>query len=206
MRRVPIIATIVVAAAVGTMIALGVWQLRRAEWKERQLADYAAAASMPAVDLDPLLDATPALPPLSFRRALVTCEARNAEPAVHAGRSSTGAVGQVYVIACRPGAQGLAGRLRVNLGWSARPDAALRPSLAGIVAGRLGAVSEDGPIVLTAATAVPPLTPSAPASIESIPNNHRFYALQWFFFALAAAFIYTLALRRRNATRLPPEP
>ena len=62
-----------------------------------------------------------------------------------------------------------------------------RLSLDGIVAGRLGAVEEDGPITLTAATAAPPLAPSAPASIENIPNNHRLYALQWFFFAAAAA-------------------
>lgn len=206
MRRVPIIATLVVAAAVATMVALGIWQLQRAQWKERLLADYAAAASMPAVDLDPLLDGRPALPPLSFRRALVTCNARNAEPDVQAGRNNADAVGQVYVVPCRPGASGLAARIRVNVGWSAQPDAALRPSLDGIVAGRLGAVGEDRPIILTAATAAPPLVPSAPASIESIPNNHRFYAFQWFFFALAAALIYWLALRRRNAAKLPPEP
>jgi surfeit locus 1 family protein len=206
MRRLPIIPTIVVAAAVATMIALGIWQLRRAQWKEGLLADYAAAASMPAVDLDPLLDGRPALPPLSFRRALVTCHARDVEPDVHAGRNEGDGVGQVYLIPCRPDAEGLAGRLRVNVGWSAQPDAALRPSLAGIVAGRLGAVGEEGPIVLTAATAAPPLAPSAPASIQSVPNNHRLYAFQWFFFAAAAALIYWLALRRRNAPTLPPEP
>jgi len=206
MRRLPVLPTLIVALAVAAMAALGIWQLQRARWKERMLADYAAAASMPAVDLDPLLDGRPALPPLSFRRALLNCDARNAEPDVHAGRNSAGAVGQVYVIPCRPGAEGLAGRLHVNVGWSARPDSALRPSLGGIVAGRLGAVGEDGPIVLTAATAAPPLAPSAPASIESIPNNHRFYAFQWFFFALAAAVIFVLALRRRNAPTLPPEP
>jgi cytochrome oxidase assembly protein ShyY1 len=206
MKRVPVIATLIVALAVAAMIALGIWQLRRAEWKERLLADYAAAAALPAVDLDPLLDGTPALPPLSFRRALVTCDARNAEPDVHAGRNANDAVGQVYIVACRPGAAGLAGRLRVNVGWSAQPDSALRPSLRGLVAGRLGAVGEDGPIVLTAATAAPPLSASAHPSMESIPNNHRFYAFQWFFFAAAAAVIYWLALRRRNAPKLPPEP
>lgn len=206
MRRLPLIPTLIVAAAVLTMIALGIWQLQRARWKERLLVQYAAAASMPAVDLDPLLDGKGPVPPLAFRRALVTCRADNAEPDVHAGRNAEDAVGQVYVIPCRPGAGGLAGRLRVNIGWSARPDAALRPSLAGIVAGRLGAVGEDGPIILTAATAAPPLAPSAPASIESVPNNHRLYAAQWFFFAAAAALIYALALRRRNAPKLPPEP
>jgi len=206
MRRLPLIPTIVVAAAVLTMIALGLWQLRRAEWKEALLAQYAAAATMPAVDLDPLLDGTGPLPPLAFRRALVTCHAENVGPEVRAGRSAADAPGQAYLIPCRPGAAGLAGRLRINAGWANRPDAARRLSLDGIVAGRLGAVEADGPIVLTAATAVPPLAPSAPASIESIPNNHRFYAWQWFFFAVAAAVIYVLALRGRRRPDLPPEP
>ena len=39
-RPVPIIATIVVLLAVGTMIALGVWQLQRMHWKEGLLARY----------------------------------------------------------------------------------------------------------------------------------------------------------------------
>jgi len=206
MKRLPLIPTIVVAAAVLTMTALGLWQLRRAEWKERLLAQYAAAASMPAVDLDPLLERSGPLPPLAFRRALVTCHADNVRPEVRAGRSAGDSVGQAYLIPCRPGATGLAGRLRINAGWANRPDAARRLSVSGIVAGRLGAVEADGPIVLTAATAVPPLAPSAPASIESIPNNHLVYAWQWFFFAAAAAIIYVLALRGRRKRDLPPEP
>ena len=161
---------------------------------------------MPAVDLDPLLDGRGALPPLSFRRALITCDAPDAEPEVRAGRSAADLPGQVYVIPCRPGAAGLAGRIRVNMGWSERPDAPRRLSLHGIAAGRLSVVGEDGPIILTAATAPPPLAPSQPTSIDNIPNNHMLYALQWFFFAAAAAVIYGLALRRRYAPTLPPEP
>jgi len=206
MKRVPVLATLVVAAAVLAMIGLGVWQIQRAAWKERLLAQYAAAEAMPAVDLDPLLDNDPAgLPPLSFRRALITCHAANVAPEVRAGRSASDVPGQVYLIPCRPGAAGLAGRIRVNAGWADRPDAARRLSLAGIVAGRLSVVDRDGPVILTAATAAPPLAPSSPPSLDSIPNNHRFYALQWFLFAAAALIIYLLALRRRNAPRLPPE-
>jgi cytochrome oxidase assembly protein ShyY1 len=206
MKRVPILATLVVAAAVALMIGLGIWQLQRARWKEALLAEYSAAASMPAVDLDPLLDGRAGLPPLSFRRALVTCEARDAEADIHAGRDLRDRVGQVYIIPCRPGAAGLAGRIRVNMGWSERPDAPRRLSLHRIVAGRLSVVGEDGPVMLTSATAAPPLVPSQPPAIDSIPNNHMSYALQWFFFAAAATIIYVLALRRRNLRTLPPEP
>jgi surfeit locus 1 family protein len=205
MKRWPIIPTIVVAGAVATMIALGIWQLRRAAWKEGLLAQYAAAASLPAVDLDPLLDGRPRVPPLSFRRALVTCDAREAEPEVRTGRSAEGdRVGQVYVIPCRPGAEGLAGRIRINAGWAERHDAVRRLSLSGIVAGRLSLVEEDGPITLTSARAAPPLAASAPTAIDSVPNNHRLYALQWFFFAAAAGLIYWLALRGQRRRELPP--
>jgi surfeit locus 1 family protein len=206
MKRVPILPTLVVAAAVAAMIALGIWQLRRAGWKEELLAEYSAAAAMPAVDLDPLLDGRTQFPPLSFRRALVTCEARDAEADIHAGRNLRDVVGQVYVIPCRPGTSGLAGRIRVNMGWSERPDAPRRLSLHGIVAGRLSVVGEDGPVMLTAATAAPPLVPSQPPAIDSIPNNHLSYAFQWFFFAACALVIYVLALRRRNRRALPPAP
>ena len=206
MRRVPILPTLVVAAAVALMIALGIWQLGRAQWKAELLAEYSAAAAMPAVDLDPLLDGRAALPPLSFRRTLVTCDAADAEADIHAGRNLEDRVGQVYVIPCRPGASGLAGRLRVNMGWSERPDGPRRLSLHGLVAGRLSVVGEDGPVMLTAATASPPLVPSQPPAIDSVPNNHMSYAFQWFFFAATALTIYVLALRRRMRRTLPPEP
>lgn len=207
MRRLPILATIVVALAVATMIALGIWQLRRAQWKEALLADYARAESLPAVDLDPLLAGGRPLPDLSFRRALVTCAARDAAVEAMAGRNGADVTGQAFYVACRPGAPGEAGRLRINAGWADGPDAAQRLTLSGIIAGRLGAVGTEGPVTLVAATPAAPLTTaSAPPSLDSIPNNHRFYALQWFAFALTAAIIYLLALRRRNRPKLPPEP
>jgi cytochrome oxidase assembly protein ShyY1 len=207
MKRLPLIPTLVVAAAVAVMIGLGIWQIQRASWKEGLLADYTRAMTMPAVDLDPLLASGRPLPELSFRRALVTCDARDAAVEARAGRSAADVPGQAYYIPCRPGASGAAGRLRVNAGWANRPDAARRLTLSGIVAGRLGLVGADGPITLTAATPAGPLvTASQPPGLDNIPNNHMIYAWQWFFFALAAAVIYVLALRKRNAAKLPPEP
>jgi cytochrome oxidase assembly protein ShyY1 len=207
MKRLPVIPTLVVALAVAAMIGLGIWQLQRAAWKEALLADYSRALAMPAVDLDPLLASGRPLPDLSFRRALVTCDAREVAVEARAGRSATDVSGQSYYIDCRPGARGAAGRLRINAGWSDRPDAVRRLTLSGIVAGRLSTVGADGPITLTAATPAAPLaTASAPPDLDSIPNNHRSYALQWFAFALTAAVIYLLAARRRHRPKLPPEP
>jgi cytochrome oxidase assembly protein ShyY1 len=206
MRRLPVIPTILVAGAVAVMIGLGIWQLQRAAWKDRLVADYAAAASLPALDLDPLLARAPAqLPPLAFRRVLVTCRALQVEPTLRGGRGRDGRGGYAHFVPCRPGADGLAGRLLVNAGWAPLPEHGARLSLDGITAGQLGAVRDDGPIILTSATAVPPLLPGAAPTIDEIPQNHRAYAAQWFFFAIIAAVIYGLALRRRRPP-LPPEP
>ena len=48
MRRLPVIPTIVVALAVATMIALGIWQLHRAAWDER-LVDFVRLYVTPRV-------------------------------------------------------------------------------------------------------------------------------------------------------------
>ncbi len=123
MRQLPLLPTLFVAAAVATMIGLGIWQLQRAAWKEALLAEYGRAAALPAVDLDPLLAGGRPLPALSFRRALVTCDARDAAVEARAGRNLADATGQAYYVPCRPGASGPAGRLRINAGWATRPDA-----------------------------------------------------------------------------------
>lgn len=206
MRRLPILPTLIVALAVAAMIALGIWQLRRAEWKERLLAEYMAAAGMPALDLDPLLDGQSPPPPLAFRRVLVTCHARDAEAEPRTGRNLRDETGQVFLVPCRPGADGLAGRLLVNAGWAPRHDAVRRLTLDGLLAGRIGTAEEGESIVVTAATATPPLQPGMPLSIEAIPNNHRGYAFTWFAFAAIAIAIYVLALRGRRRRELPPEP
>ena len=209
MRRIPVLPTLFVLAAVAVMIALGIWQLQRAQWKQRLLADYSAAAAMPPLDLDPLLARPPVhIPPLAFRRVLVTCRAdRRAAPDLRGGRSRAGQGGYSYFIPCRPGAEGLAGRLRVNAGWTFMPDDSVRLSMTGLVAGTLGADEPDRPLTLTSAAAAPPLAPSAAPTLEDISNNHLLYAFQWFFFAAAALVIYAIALRRRlSPPRAGPKP
>lgn len=206
MRRLPLIPTVLVAGAVLVMIGLSIWQLQRAAWKGRLLAEYAAAAVLPPLDLDPLLARNAQLPPLAFRRALITCRAENVAPEWRGGRSRAGQSGYVALVPCRPGADGLAGRLLVNAGWAALPQRDRRLSLTGTVAGALGSDEEGQPLILTAATPAAPLAASAPANIDDLPNNHLMYAGQWLFFAALAVLIYVLALRRRRAPSLPPEP
>jgi len=202
MRRAPLIPTIFVAAAVAVMIGLGVWQLQRAEWKERLLARAASRVKLPVLDLDPLVRSPGGKPlpdSLAFRRVRITCYFVGLPPKVQAGRSEAGASGYSYVLPCFWDEQySWADRIRMNVGWSSRPAVQLPSRREGMTfEGQVGVVEDGKPIILTAANALPPLERSAPPSPDTIPNNHQLYALQWFFFAAAAAAIYLLALRRR---------
>ncbi len=85
--------------------------------------------------------------------------------------------------------------MSVEVGWSKNPNAAVNWG-GGPVSGII-APDRKTRMRLVAATAPPGLEPSAPPSIEQIPNNHRSYAVQWFLFAFIALVIYGLALRTR---------
>ena len=97
-RRVPIFATIIVLAAVATMIALGVWQLGRKAEKEALISRYEAAQARE--DLQLLVD--PSSPEAAYTRTLMYCAAP--EPGrVVSGRSATGQSGWAHVVRCRIG-------------------------------------------------------------------------------------------------------
>ena len=61
MRSVPLFVTLLVVAAVGTMIALGVWQLQRAEWKNGLLATISSGSVQRAISA-----VAPIIPVVSF--------------------------------------------------------------------------------------------------------------------------------------------
>lgn len=169
MRRLPLIPTLIVGAAIALMIALGIWQLQRAEWKEQVIAEANA----------------------QIRPVEVTCNAA-AEPEARAGRSRDGEIGYRYLAPCGEGG------IRLDIGWSKRPDALER----AVLNGRYRGMREPGPGgIVVLERPLPPLAPSGLPTAASIPNNHFSYAVQWFLFALAAGVIYILALRRR---KLPP--
>jgi cytochrome oxidase assembly protein ShyY1 len=204
MRRFPLIPTLFVAGAVAVMIALGIWQLQRAQWKGRMLDELAAAQSQAPVDLDSLVAGGSAEnAPIAFRRAAITCTAHEATPMLRAGRNLQGGTGYSYFLPCRPGASGFAGRVQINAGWSQQPNSSLRIDAQEKVVGTIGTAEAGGPVILTSVTAIGPLQPSAPPSIDDIPNNHLAYAFQWFFFAATATLIYVLALRRRGSVARP---
>jgi cytochrome oxidase assembly protein ShyY1 len=195
-RRLPLIPTLVVLAAVATMIWLGIWQLQRARWKEGLIAKYAQAEKLPPIawPTTPLRDADLPL----FRHATGLCLRPVAKREV-AGENVAGEPGYVHIIDCATGADGPG--LRVELGWAKNPNA--RPDWHGGLVSGMIAPDRKSRMRLVAASAPPGLQPSAPPSLSSIPNNHRSYALQWFAFALTALIIYGLAVRKRLKPEAP---
>ncbi len=191
--RFPIIPTIIVVLAVGTMIALGVWQLQRRAQKEALLVQYAQAAKLPAIAWPavPLPDALPL-----FRKSSLMCVKVERWESV-SGKNAGGKAGFAHVAHCHVGGAEGPGA-KVAVGWSARPE---KPAWTGGVV--TGMIAPDNQALIRLVAEAPPagLDALAPPSPDSIPNNHLLYAIQWFFFAFAAALIFVLALRGRQAGR-----
>ena len=184
MRRIPIIPTLVVLAAVAVMIALGAWQLGRMAEKEALLARYAAAQAMSSEVEWPRDPA--AFDEALFRHARITCQTAGPDQPM-AGRSAEGEAGWAHVFACD---MGDGRKADVVLGWSREP-AVLSWSggvLGGLIAPGMRMVA-DQPLAGLEASARP--------DPRDVPNNHWSYAIQWFLFALTALVIYALALRKR---------
>jgi surfeit locus 1 family protein len=190
-RRLPVGATIIVAAAIAAMIGLGVWQLQRARWKDALLARYAQAEKLPPIAWPSVAPADDELP--LFRHATGVCLRPVGKRAV-AGESASGEPGYVQILDCVTGMEGPG--MSVAVGWSKNPNAAVNwPG--GPVSGIIAPDSRTR-MRLVAASAPSGLETVAPPSLASIPNNHFFYAVQWFLFAGIAALIYVLAVRGRR--------
>ncbi|MBW8755381.1 MAG: SURF1 family protein [Sphingomonadales bacterium] len=190
MRRVPVIPTLLVLAAVAIMIRLGFWQIDRLHQKEALLARYGAAQTLSA-DVPFPQDAA-AAQPLLYRHARVDCR-KVTGVTVIAGHNAQDQSGMAHVADCLLAG---GGKARVVLGWSRDPaPVAWRGGVAtGVIAPGPRLIA-DPPLAGLAANARPD-----PADI---PNNHLSYAVQWFLFAATALLIYVLALRKRLAGAPP---
>ena len=197
-RKLPILPTMLVALAVAAMIALGVWQLQRAKWKEDLIARYQAAQKLPPISFPTGPVADDQLP--LFRYATGLCLRPVAKRST-AGRNLAGESGYAHIVDCMTGAEGPG--MSVEVGWSKNPNVAIQWRC-GPVSGIIAPDSRTR-MRLVAATAPPGLLPSAPPSVDSVHNNHRYYAWQWFLFALIALVIYVLALRGRRSKPGSPQ-
>lgn len=188
LRRLPVIPTLVVLAAVAVMVRLGFWQLDRLHQKEALLAHYAAAETLPTEVPFPQDEA--AAEQVHYRHATVDCVAAS-NPSSIAGSNAAGEAGLAHVVDC---ALADGGTALVVLGWSRNPA---DPDWSG---GTVRGVVAPGPRLV----ADPPLAgleANAKPDPAAIPNNHLSYAVQWFLFAITALVIYGLALRKRLAVR-----
>ena len=202
--RFPLLPTLLVAAAVATMIALGIWQIGRAAEKEALRARYEENSKLPAMTLPPgaVADET-----LLYRRAAAFCLEVTGWRRT-GGKSASGRSGTRFIADCRAGAEGPG--FAADMGVSPDPRAEPRwrggeiegivlpePSQAGMWQRLTGRAPPPRPM-LVSPRAAPGFEASAPPA-ASADNSSRYYAAQWFFFAALAALIYVLALRRRQA-------
>ena len=210
MTRFPLIPTIIVAAAVATMIALGIWQIGRAREKDALAAHFAQNRNLPPIALPTM---GPVDQSLLYRRATAFCLQPTAWRRV-GGRSAKGTIGTRFIASCRTGAEGPG--FEADMGVSANPR--FEPKWAGgevtgvVIAAPTGAgfvqrISGKAPAarpMIVASNPAPGLEPSAPPQPPA-ENSSRWYAGQWFFFAATAAIIYLLALRRGRRRDGEPE-
>lgn len=187
MRRIPIIPTIIVAAAVVTMIALGFWQLDRMGQKEALLAHYARTRTMSSSV--PFPQGEGAVAKALYRHSEIDCTrvlSRRSVP----GIAFDGRTGLAQMVRCAlPDGR----EADVALGFSVDPAPAKWDG--GKVIGFLAPDGKEAKLI-----AAPPqagLGPLKQPDPSAIPNNHLAYAVQWFLFALTALVIYGFALRKR---------
>ncbi|MEL6875908.1 MAG: SURF1 family protein [Pseudomonadota bacterium] len=204
MKRPPLIASLIVAAAVTAMVYLGFWQLDRMEEKNSLLETYAANFDRPAIaypELGPVADDA------MFRKSEVTC-LRVAEWQDNSGSAADGTKGFRHLARCATGAEGPG--VLINVGVSTRPNMEVEweggpvrgwitqaPGQSTLFDALLGRTTQRGPM-LVADQPVAGLKQPARPSVEDIPNNHFAYAVQWFLFATIALIIYGFALRGRS--------
>ena len=186
-RRLPMIPTLVVLAAVAVMVRLGFWQIDRMHEKQRLIAQFEAAQAQAPIRM------VGGAMPTPYRRVTQECSSTS-QPKARAGRNARGEAGWGLSVICVPED---GPPLRVILGWSA--NFAPVAWSGGEVTGTFltdptgNRIVADPPLAGLAANARP--------DPNDIPNNHWSYAIQWFLFALTALVIYGLALRKRLAVR-----
>jgi cytochrome oxidase assembly protein ShyY1 len=198
-RRLPIVPTILVAAAVALMIGLGFWQLRRADLHRAQLAAYQSAEKLPPIAFPTAPTASDKLP--LYRYTTANClqvAGRRTAP----GESRGGEPGFLIIVDCAAGAEGPG--LSVEIGWSKNPNATVNWK-GGLVSGLIVPDSKSR-MRIVAASPVPGIEPGAVPrpTVKISPARNIGYAFTWFALAAAALVIYALAVRKRLAPGTRP--
>ncbi len=209
-RYFPIIPTLLVGAAVITMLMLGIWQLDRRGEKASLLATYRANLNAPPLARFPTERPVPTS--AMFRKARVSC--KPAGTALQRGGKDSSGRFTIFrtIMPCRlPDVPASPDNpiFYVDMGGTEEPGKTViitNEDYSGIVttmppeSGFLVRQFRPEPppaALLIADQAVGNLVPSAAPNIADVPNDHLAYAIQWFLFAGFALIIYILALRKR---------
>ncbi len=198
-RRIPILPTLLVLAAVAVMVRLGFWQLDRLEQKEALIARYLQVQHEDAMIEWP--EVPEEVPHSLYHQTRIHCR-EVIEQRQISGRNRNGQPGIAHISRCLVISLETSVRdegLRyadVVLGWS--------PGIGPVdwQGGEVTGVIAPGPR-LVAAPPLAGLQANALPDPRNIPNNHLMYAVQWFLFALTALVIYGLALRKRLGQSSP---
>ena len=227
MQRFPWVLSIASAVSFAILITLGVWQVKRLQWKEALIArGEAAADALPEAPAYVLGADNP-----EFSRVALICPGLATAPFVELQSIHEGRPGVRLISACRH--PGYAQTLLVDRGFvaddiSARPpvsasdepvqlDAQVRETpppgpMALAAEGRrffardnaamARALGVEGPVARWTFFALNSSNPEWLALKPSAPpaafaNNHLGYAITWFGLALALAGVYIALLRRR---------
>ena len=201
--RWPIFTTIIVAAAVAVMIALGVWQLQRGTEKAALRQTYAHNLTLPAMAY-PAMDSTDA--EVMFRTVSANC-LRVVGWTTTGGTTAADVSGWRHIATCATGAEGPGFLADLGVGqdpatpavWRGGPVRGIavnEPQTYGLITKLFGNPPKPR-LMIIAETPAPGLVASRRPDPANISDDHLSYAIQWFIFAAAAAIIYVLALRRR---------
>ncbi|MBB4798353.1 surfeit locus 1 family protein [Brevundimonas bullata] len=153
--RFPIVLTILAVALLGVLLALGVWQVQRMQWKEGLMDGAEAAAGLPPL---PLAEALKVDNP-EFRRVILTCRGLGAAPYVELQSIENSDAGVRLVSACRP--EGMEETLLVDRGF-VPADISARPTVNA---------DDTMPVVITGVLRRAP----APSALTPPPAQGRFY-------------------------------
>jgi surfeit locus 1 family protein len=153
--RFPVVLTILAVALLGVLLALGVWQVQRMQWKEGLMDGAEAAAGLPPL---PLAEALKVDSP-EFRRVILTCRGLGAAPYVELQSIENSDAGVRLVSACRP--EGMEETLLVDRGF-VPADISARPT---------ENADDTMPVVITGVLRRAP----APSALTPPPAQGRFY-------------------------------
>lgn len=227
MRRFPWALTVFTTLALAILLALGVWQLRRLDWKQSLIERAEHNAAMPVAALDEAFRSSAAP---EFRRVVMDCPGLSSAPFVELRTIQEGLAGVRLISACRPARSAhpvLVDRGFISDEANVRPvvspsdaptivagEVRLAPRPGGFAPSPQGKLfyARDNAAMATAlgvgATsehfvyATVSANPEMPALRPSAPpaafsSNHLGYAATWFGLAIVLLGVYIALLIRR---------